>query len=823
MNFKLPHIDLFSFWFGFALATIFWLIILRLSRLLPKMKKTAAINRERKEIQKSFTQEHEINKFMLRKAQESHLPGAFIPFEKVMIEPKFMSRPLIDTPENESEIIPAIFHVLPVTNETPELTADMPALRYSFSDILANHNYISISGREGSGKTSALAFLTSQLITQKKDVEYLPIFLDIRQINVESESAISNIASVISKQIANQNAETITRILLASADQKRLIFLFDSLDEVDQAIFEASLDWITKLQSELPNAKIILTNNPFFTGQLEPYGFSIFTLCAWGVFERREYLSQWKKAWQEYCKSLPVEQRIPEIERCERISIWLAQNDRNRTPLECALINWLSFSGSLQKEDIKSLLEAFNNYILGNLVTCKSLELIASLAQNSPQHTFQLQQCLEFMSSNLDLIKPKTVSEEISSNEISSDNSADNSIDFTYLLQNLVANGIIKQLDADIFCFKHLSYFSYLTLDALPKNPLPKLPYIITHPSEMMRLELSIPEEMDPAAVIHWLNSSDTPLNRQYLLAGSWLHDILSITPIRGELLKRIAAILQDFRIPIEIRYRFLASISQTKDPSIFSLFNYLHNNVEPSIRKLSALGFGLLKDEKAIPILKVLCKDQSNEVQQITCLALGNIWTTMAQDALVDVIFSADDPVREVACQVLAFHAPDGHQMLKEITEMDNYLAKKAAISGLLLVNQDWVKPILEKMSVEDTQWVVRDAAGFALDRLGTPIYQPPVRLLPVLENPWTLKKAEEKGIQLPASGFPSELLFEVLDQNSPYDQDIALRYLLMHPNSKLVNWLNHQIIKPQTMVTEIAVNALYSLGTRGVEISAN
>ncbi len=89
MQFKFPHIDLFSFWFGFVLATLFWLILLRISRLLPKMRKSVAANREKKAIERSFTQEHEVQKFMLRKAQKSQLAGAQFPLEKVTIEHKF--------------------------------------------------------------------------------------------------------------------------------------------------------------------------------------------------------------------------------------------------------------------------------------------------------------------------------------------------------------------------------------------------------------------------------------------------------------------------------------------------------------------------------------------------------------------------------------------------------------------------------------------------------------------------------------------------------------------------------------------------------------
>lgn len=821
MQFKFPHIDLFSFWFGFVLATLFWLILLRISRLLPKMRKSVAANREKKAIERSFTQEHEVQKFMLRKAQKSHLAGALFPLERVTIEPKFLSHPILELGDEEFESLPTIYRVLPSMPETPEITADLPVLKYSFSDLLVHHQYISISGNEGCGKTSAMAFLTTQLVTNPDRHDELPIFLDYREIESESKSAVVGLADSIAQQMTGQNSDTITRILNAAASQKRLTVMIDSLDELGQSALEQGLQWIRKLQSELPNAKIILSCNPFFTGSLESAGFSIFTLAAWGMAERRQYLALWRKAWQEYCKALPAEQKINAIERGERISLWLAKNDQSDSPLDCALRNWLAFSGAFDQNEPVSLYAAYYRYALGGQTSVKALELIADLVKNSPRQMFQLQNYLDCMLSNAELVKPQSL--EFASNDLSGspETKPASSIDFQVLLQELLSLGFFKEVSPATYCFSHMVFQAHLTRETLPANPLPKLSQILTEPADQIRFKLTQPEKLDQSALFRWLSTPDIPLQRNLLLAENWLSGITSITPVRGELLKRIALVLQDSHIPIEIRYRFLANLTRAREPSIGSLFGYLRSNPDPTVRQLSALGLGLLLDEKHVPLLKELSHDRSNEVQQIACLSLGNIWSTTAQDTLVDVIFSADEFIREVACQILAFKPPEGHQMLKEITETDNYLAKKAAISGLLFVHEDWVKPIFEKLSVEDTQWLVRDAAGFALEKLNIHFPLPPEPILPVLENPWTLKKAEEYGTQLPASGFPADLLIKVLNLGELRDQSIALRYLLTQPNELLFEWLRHPLNQTQTLLTEEIINAFFVLGQRGMELS--
>jgi HEAT repeat protein len=187
----------------------------------------------------------------------------------------------------------------------------------------------------------------------------------------------------------------------------------------------------------------------------------------------------------------------------------------------------------------------------------------------------------------------------------------------------------------------------------------------------------------------------------------------------------------------------------------------------------------------------------------------------------LANLIFTADESIRANACELLASHKPDGHEMLKEIIGTENYLSRKAAISGLRRIKEPWVREILEKMSVEDNQWVVRDAAINALDHFGDIDAFVPVKWLPVHENPWTMEKAEEFHMELSARAYPTDLLQAVFEQGNDRDRKTALHYLLRQPTPQLIQQLkqiSHQVDSP---LRDHAINALFSLSKRGLEVS--
>ena len=126
-----PKIDLLSFWFGFILATVFWLLILRISKLLPKMKKSMAENRRKQESRQNTSREHNIRVYMLRKAQSLHLASSLCPLDKVLSEPFVIAPPDLIPAQNDDASTSPLTTILPYTPEVPELYTDFPVQHVS--------------------------------------------------------------------------------------------------------------------------------------------------------------------------------------------------------------------------------------------------------------------------------------------------------------------------------------------------------------------------------------------------------------------------------------------------------------------------------------------------------------------------------------------------------------------------------------------------------------------------------------------------------------------------------------------------------------------
>jgi len=58
-----------------------------------------------------------------------------------------------------------------------------------------------------------------------------------------------------------------------------------------------------------------------------------------------------------------------------------------------------------------------------------------------------------------------------------------------------------------------------------------------------------------------------------------------------------------------------------------------------------------------------------------------------------------------------------EGYEILKEGTSLEDIITRRAAVFGLASIRSSWANDLLERIVVEDSQWVVRNAAGQALE----------------------------------------------------------------------------------------------------------
>ncbi len=801
MIIHLPKIDLISFWFGFALATVLWLVLFRLSRLLPKLKQNAAENRRRQELLKNINREHNIRLFTLRKAQIKHLASSLFPLDKVLIEPSVIVSPdcFLGNPEDNQELV--FLTILPNTPETPELSADFPAPLISMEVLANTYPFVCISGNPGTGKSTALAALASSMA--KNEAKDLPIWVEARDfLNLEI-SAVEMLMEFMSTNVKGISAKTLEEIIQQSVKSAKMVLFIDSLDELDRTGFDQVVERIKELQGSLPGIKVITTSGTFYSGKLQEMGFVQFALSPWSKSQRSSFITKWVIAFLDAMKSNSdfEAQKM----RISRTHYWLLQDESYANPFDLTLKVWLSLSNAILSSQSSKLYEAYLSLISDHSVSPYGYNAISEFQSKPDSENFTKEILATILNSRSDyLIRNES-----------------RSVNLKNIADLLVNNGLFIEYPDATLRFSNVVIPGYLKSQSASDTSLPSLQESISSAQHFSfaAQKASNFSEMSPFA--SFLDQNDLPLFRNYLIGMKWLSFTNPGEVLRTEIFKRSARLLQDPNIPFGLRSQFLYSLAITQDSSILSLLTILKDNRDPVVRQLAALGFGMYSDEKAISGLTVLSDDEIASVQNSAVIALGKIWSIPAQDALVNVIFTADEPVRANACEILSMHQPDGHSMLKEIMATDNYLARKAAIAGLCRINEPWVHDVLEKASVEDTQWVVRDAAIFALENLGEEKLLVPQKWLPVHENPWTLEQAEEYKMELSSKVFPDQLLYTIIEKGQESDKKVALHYLAEQPTPDLVQLLNMITRQENNNLRDYAMNLLFGLSKRGLDIA--
>ena len=260
-----------------------------------------------------------------------------------------------------------------------------------------------------------------------------------------------------------------------------------------------------------------------------------------------------------------------------------------------------------------------------------------------------------------------------------------------------------------------------------------------------------------------------------------------SNTGWRSEVMGKLLDMLYDSRFSLLERFRILASFTLTNDSSLSVLFRKLLRDPSPEIRFFGALGCGLIHDIESISHLQQSLRDPIIDVQIAACLGLSEISSSNAFQGVVDALLQGEEDLQQVAAELLASLGNEGHEVLKEAIELDNLMVRRAAVLGLSLVREKWSAELLEKVSIEDSQWVVRNAAGQAHNSLLAPIRQIPKPLTPPAETPWLISFASEKGLGIAPDEDAIGILLSALKTGSNVEKIAALDYLRLSPDQEI------------------------------------
>ncbi len=150
----------------------------------------------------------------------------------------------------------------------------------------------------------------------------------------------------------------------------------------------------------------------------------------------------------------------------------------------------------------------------------------------------------------------------------------------------------------------------------------------------------------------------------------------------------------------------------------------------------------------------------------------------------------------------------------------MEDLLVRRAVIFGLMRIKEDWVIKLLEKMQIEDSQWVVRTAATEALDELRKPS---PYKIQPVpeLENsPWLIAFAGKMGLGVIPGKVALDLMINVLERGDEPERLDALEFMRLKGDEYSLHQLYKTYYGSNDEVHENAFTTIWHYGASGLPL---
>jgi HEAT repeat protein len=831
MPFRFPPLDSPSFWIGVAIATAAWWVLSALRRLLQHANQgLKAKSKERKEkVRPASAIEERYRHRVLQQAQGLHLAAPLFSLDEILVVPRLLLPPVCPRPGAPPPTEDIVSLTLPFIPDGTALAAIYNAPTITIQQALAGRANLVLTGHPGCGKTTALAYLASLIArrdaTSGLPKETIPVMLHVADLSLplrNPDAVLDPVIKTIYKYVAARDLPRLPEFIKSVLREGRIFFLLDGLDELPPEEFRAAVAYLEQLMQEFPATRFITTANPDYLDGLLRLGFVNFVVAPWGVRQRSEFLDKWSDLWT---RNVAVEAWVQS--RAEQVDSlllhgWLDTENGNQTPLELTLQTWAAFAGDVRGPSLLDAIAAHIFRLVPTDIHPEALELLALQVNLATKPVFEAQQAREWVVS---FEPPEAVDASDEKGEPAKSKKSrklEKASPKPGVLTKMVASGILCQHSNNSLRFNHPVFAGYLAGKALVNSSAEAV--------------LNQPEWSGKQLALRYLSAhcdvtslaeaiiaaSKPPFHSELLAVAGWLREAPRTMPWRGTVIAKLTALLQDDRHPLVLRGKALEAFIACEDPSVAALFRQLHTTLSQEIAQLSALGSGALQDAKAIESLADLLNSTKPNVQRAASLALIAIGTTSAINALGSALLYGSENLRRIAAEALANHPQSGHAILKEGAAVDDLLVRRAVVYGLDRVDAPWVDKLLDKMQIEDKEWIVRTSATEVIESRRRPqtIFQ--AELPPASETPWLIAFAAKKGMGVSPNLPANDLLLMALKSGSEEERFAALSFLRQYPTEAVITELYQLLYGDDPLLKDAIFQVIWEMATSGVMLPA-
>jgi HEAT repeat protein len=820
----MPRIDRISFWIGFAVGLLFAWLFSSLRKGWPHL--VAFVKAQIQAARESMTAgtEARLRNDMLRLAQHQHLAAPFAALDEILVTPELMTPPGSMDPDNMSIVDESSQQAIPYLPDWPELAATFFTPTLSLVDVLRGKSNLVLMGQPGSGKTVALAYLTT-LFARKDPLvaefgNLVPVFLHAGDIDLYTaeKDPLTPFVDALATRVSSLTLPRLPNLLHNVFDSGRVILIIDGVDEFGPDAAKQVIDLVKGILARYPTIRIIIATTPIYYDGLTAAGFLPVAMAAWNENKKAQFITNWRELWSHLLIS---DTQQPGLVDPMILSGWLSNRETPPNPLEYTLKVWAAFAGDALGGETSHAIEAYIRRMTVNIRNARpALEKLAGQMLLGMQ-PYPSQRDAETWLAEFEPIGPTTGDPSKPEQPSGSGKKKSSARPSANVIPTLVSNGVLVNRRGAYIGFIHPVLLGYLCGNTLAKTGeawnLQNQPDWIGKTITLQYLaHFGNVSNLVESLLAQW----DDALKRGVLTTGRWLHTAPKNVPWRGAVMRSLATTVQKEQTTLGISARAVAALALTGDPSLTTYFRQLFKSSEPNLRLLGILGCGMAHDTKIIADLSEMAEDPVPNVGRAACMALMAIGNKSALESIATILVRGSDASRRAAAEVLAENPEEGYPTLQEGANVDDLLVRHAIVFGLAKVNEPWAVELLEKLAIEDGQWVVRNAAAQALEdtkRLNPHI---PVALPPLHEIPWLIKYAAKSGSGVSPGKQAVEVLTKALKDGDEYERMAALDYVRLNGNEDHIVQIYHILYGSQGELRETAFNTLWHLAATGITL---
>jgi len=762
-------IDYSSFWLGALLAIVIIYLFIRfrspIGAFFQQFFSKVLSFRDQLSIASSNDYINVLNRY----AQGLHTLSGLFPLDQLSVTPRFIAPPPTLYPGEENLDPSLVLQTLGYDPYLPVLAAEYNASTIKLSEALSKNASICLVGYPGSGKTTAIADCISSLIStfsqDTGDIKRIPFYTKAHYILAQFPG--SELLEIILAAIqCDQSFNAIPgfpKFLTSAINSGQAVLFIDDLELLNYKDTNRIANFLTAVYKTIPSLQLVATATPSCLGYLSKTPLELISIAPWNNKAKYAYLKRFSRAWT----NLDETGSGITIDKSDIQHSMLVESDQFSTTLEFTLKTWAAYAGDIRGSAAFQAIDVYLRRCFPSN-TQASLNILETIALHSLD--------LEISSFTRKDIRSWFSNEKSS---VISETSDDKIGQLTPVLQAAHNYGILHRDGADGFYISSPTIGGYLAAKGIRRLKKERILNIIAQPDWSLKHEtMRFISVFNPIESILPVIKADQSFMKEKLIQSvCWLAHTKHDSPPEIDLLKTITREIHTNPSYL-IKLRLVTALVKSGNPNTKNIVQHLIKSKDLDTRRAVALGAGLDHDISSVPQLISQLND-TFPASTAACYALGRIASPRSLEAIADGLLHGTELLRRASAESLAQNRSEGHPALRDGASREDLLVRYAVVHGLSLINESWALEILDKLRIDEDEWIVRDLAQHVYEILlnGSP-YIPENKPSPSVV-PWLKSFASKQDLPEPTPETALEVLLTALEVGSEEQKQASIDYL--------------------------------------------